>query len=256
MSAPLRPAAPTAEEIKSLFQRPGVVALRPLLLSGMGVLKVACRFNWEVRGIEHIKSLEGPIVLAANHASHADTPAILGTLPRDLRRRTVVAAALDVFGTNGDDRRSLPKRMLPTVVAAGFHGFAFDRHGPPMRSVRTSVRLIRDGWSLLLYPEGTRSRTGSFGEFKSGVAVLARFTQRPVVPVFVQGGRRVLPCGAFMPRPGRIRVHYGPPLHHDGGESAAEFTSRLEQAIRGLRRHRAARASVPTEPVLEPVPAS
>jgi 1-acyl-sn-glycerol-3-phosphate acyltransferase len=226
------------------------------MYSGIGIIKITRRLNWEARGVENLKSLQEPVVFAANHVSHVDTPAILGTLPRHLRRRTVVAAALDVFGTNGDERPSLGKRILPTVVAAAFHAFAFDRHGPPMRSVRTSVQLIRDGSSLLLYPEGTRSRTSSFGEFKSGVAVLARFTKRPVVPVFVHGGRRVLPCGAFMPRPGRIRVHYGVPLYHDQNESAADFTSRLEQAIYSLRRHRTARSTAPTEPALDPIPAS
>lgn len=250
MSPSPRPASPTAEEIERLFKNPGVLALRPLLISGVGLLKTACRFGWEARGLEHIAELEPPVLIAANHVSHADTPAILGTLPRTLRGRTAVAAALDVFGTNGGSRTSLRQRMLPVVVAAGFHGFPFDRHGPPMGSVRTSVQLIRNGWSLVLYPEGTRSRDGSFGEFKPGVGVLARFTRRPVVPVFMHGGRRVLPAGAFVPRPGKIRVHYGPPLLYERGESAAEFALRLEQAVRALRRRRAARTVVPEEPVV------
>jgi 1-acyl-sn-glycerol-3-phosphate acyltransferase len=119
-------------------------------------------------------------------------------------------------------------------VAAGFHAFAFDRHGPPMRSLRTAYRLVNHGWSVLLYPEGTRSRTGRMAPFKAGVGILARFTGRPVIPVHVRGGRRVLPCGAFMPRPGRITVCYGEPLSYERRETLAGFAVRLQESVQAL----------------------
>ena len=146
-----------------------------------------------------------------------------------------VAAALDVFGHPGNgDGRSLKRECLQLFVAAGFHAFAFDRHGMPLRSIRTAAQLLRNGWNVLMYPEGTRSRTGRMAPFKPGVGVLARFTGRPVVPVHVSGGRRILPCGATVPRPGRVAVRYGAALYFEAGETALPFTARLQEAVHEL----------------------
>jgi 1-acyl-sn-glycerol-3-phosphate acyltransferase len=231
---------PTAREIERRFGSVAVVATRPVILGSIRLLKTARRFGWRAEGLEHLEGVEPPVVLAANHQSHADTAAILGTLPRSLRERTCVAAALDVFG-NGQVP-SIRRECLQFVVAAGFHAFAFDRHGPPLRSIRTAAELIRHGWNLLLYPEGTRSRTGRLGPFKPGIGVLARFTRRPVVPIHVSGGRDVLPCGATIPRPGRITVRYGPPLVYRRPERPEAFAERLCEQVRVLggtkaRRH-------------------
>ncbi len=226
-------APPTSREIERRFRSPAVLASRPVILSTVELLGAAVCFKWTPVGLAHVERLEPPLIFAANHQSHADTPAIIGVLPRHLRERTVVAAALDVFGSkgNGNGMPSLKREALQVLVAAGWHAFAFDRHGPPLRSVRTAVELIRNGWSLLLYPEGTRSRTGELGPFKAGVGALARFTRRPVVPIHVQGGRRVLPAGAFLPRPGHMTVRFGTALQPQHREPLEGFAARLRQTI-------------------------
>ncbi len=230
MSSNGRLQPPTAAEIERGFRAPAVVITRPLILGGIGALSTARSFGWRAIGIENLKSAPQPVILAANHQSHADTAAILGTLPRAIRERTAVAAALDVFG-NGNSAPSLKRRYLQLVVAAGFRAFAFDRHGPPLPSLRTARQLIRNGWNLLLYPEGTRSRSGELAPFKAGVSVLARFTRRPLIPVYVDGGQQVLPCGAFMPRPGRITVRYGRPLFYGRGDTLDGFAARVREHV-------------------------
>ncbi len=229
MSRNGRHLSPTADEIERGFRTPAVVVTRPLILGGIVALRAARSFDWHAIGLENLKLAPHPLILAANHQSHADTAAILGTLSRPIRERTVVAAALDVFG-NGNVP-SLKRRYLQLVVAAGFHAFAFDRHGPALPSLRTASQLIRNGWNLLLYPEGTRSRSGRIGTFKSGISVLTRFTRRPVIPVRVEGGRGVLPCGSFLPRPGRITVHYGRPLYYGKGDTLDGFATRVQQSV-------------------------
>ena len=72
------------------------------------------------------------------------------------------------------------------------------------------------------------------GQFKPGVGVLARFTRRPVIPIHVEGGRQVLPCGAFMPRSGRITVRYGRPLWLDRRESLDRFATRLQERVAAM----------------------
>jgi 1-acyl-sn-glycerol-3-phosphate acyltransferase len=236
MTEDLRDKAPSAEEIERKFRSWHVLATRPLLWGGIETLKVVRGFHW-VSHFEHdLSSVEGPLIFAANHRSHADTAAILGTLPARVCKRTVVAAALDVFGpdNHGGIRRKISKDCLQFIVASGFHAFAFDRLGPPLRSVRTSVQLIRNGWNLLLYPEGTRNRNGEIASFKPGVALLAKFTDRPVIPIHVEGGDAILPCGVFMPQPARAFVRYGEPLRYRADDTPVTFTDRLEQAVRQL----------------------
>ncbi len=242
--------APTSLEIQRRFKSPAVVVTRPVILGAIGVLRMARRFGWSGEGLENIKDLDTPIVFAANHQSHTDTAAILGTLPKRVRTRTAVAAALDVFGgTSNGAPPSLKRECLQLFVAAGFHAFAFDRHRAPLRSLRTASELIEDGWNLLLYPEGTRSRTGKMAQFKAGVGVLARFTQRPVVPIHVAGGRAVLPCGATIPRPGRLTVRYGKPLYFEPGESTAQFTQRVQDCVRNLSPAYKSRSLIPSDKV-------
>jgi 1-acyl-sn-glycerol-3-phosphate acyltransferase len=227
--------APTADEIERRFRNPAVHIARPVIWAIIEVLCVVRRFRWEAVGLERLRSAEEPFILVANHSSHADTAAILAALPKAVRKRTAVAAALDVFGpAGGGPRRSWKRACLQFIVAAGFRAFAFDRHGPPLRSIRTSAQLIKGGWNLLLYPEGTRSREGQLQPFKAGAGVLAKFTGRAVVPVHVEGGTRVLPCDATMPRPGRMIVRFGQPVRYIEGESLTEFTAQLESTVREL----------------------
>ncbi len=231
-----RERAPSADEIVRRLRSIPVLTMRPLVWAGIGVLSVFRRYSWSGHFESDLMRLKGPVIFAANHRSHADTAAILDTMPPRICKQTVVAAALDVFGpaTCGGLRRRLGKSALQQITAAGFHAFAFDRYGPPLRSVRTSTQLIKSGWHLLLFPEGTRSRTGEMGQFKPGVGVLAKFTGRPVIPIHVDGGEDILPYGVCMPRRGHARVRYGEPMWLPKGGHPAEFTARLQEQVRQL----------------------
>lgn len=223
---------------------------------GLKTLGLVRRFGWRSHAAASLLDLEPPLILAANHLSHADTPAILRTLPRPIRRRTAVAAALDVFGRSRNGQKLVwKKELLQLVVAAGFHAFAFDRHGPPLRSVRTSAELVRGGWNLLLYPEGTRSRDGAIAPFKAGVGVLARITGRPVVPIHVSGGDVVQPHGALMPNRGQVLVRYGRPMWPAPDERPTRFTERLHHEVMKLASAHAPAESSPVsvDQRLEPV---
>lgn len=236
MSDPNRDKAPSAEEIERKFHSFRVLATRPMIWAAIETLKFTRGFNWKGHFEHDLTTIDGPMIFAANHSSHTDTAAILDTLPPKICKHTAVAAALDVFGPDktGGLRRRASKSALQFVVASGFHAFAFDRLGPPLSSVRTSVQLIRNGWNLLLYPEGTRSKTGEIGTFKPGVALLAKFTGRPVIPIHVEGGDAILPYGVFMPQPAKALVRFGVPLLYLPDDTPLSFTSRLEQRVREL----------------------
>ena len=197
-----------------------------------------------VRGLEHLQHVEGPVIFAANHASHIDTPLLLTTLPLEFRHRTVVAAASDYFFD-----RTWKSVLWSFALAA----IPIERSKVNRKSADTAAELVEDGWSLVIFPEGGRSPDGWTQPFRGGAAYLARRTGRPVVPVYLHGTRHVLPktaeAGARAPggsgtearRGGRLRrspiaVLFGAPMTPDEGENAHRFSDRVEAAVATLSR--------------------
>ena len=138
-----------------------------------------------VEGGEHFRDLRGPALIIANHSSHFDTPVVLSTLPPALRAKTAVAAASDKFYRPG-------KRGW--WFSLFWNAFPIERGGG-RDALAYSSDLLSRGWSLLIYPEGTRSRSGEVGELRHGAAILAMNAKIPVVPVFTEGLRNVMPKG-------------------------------------------------------------
>ena len=115
-----------------------------------------------VEGLDVLSRIDGPVIFAANHASHLDTPLILLSLPDEWRRRTAVAAAADYFFDTW--WRAVGSAMV-------FNTFPIDRRGGSMAT--TPGEVLADGWSLVIFPEGTRSKDGWVGRFQLGAAYLA-----------------------------------------------------------------------------------
>jgi 1-acyl-sn-glycerol-3-phosphate acyltransferase len=80
------------------------------------------------------------------------------------------------------------------------------------RSIERAKERIHDGTSVLIFPEGTRSRDGKLGPFKKGGFHLAMDAGVPIVPVAMQGTRELMPRGSLLLRPGRMRVTVGAPI--------------------------------------------
>ena len=168
-------------------------------------------------GREKIAGLKGPVILVANHASHMDTPVILSALPRKLRKRTVVAAAADYFYRN---------RFIASVVSLVFNTTPIDRNGGGMSTDGSHLdKLLDQGWNLLLYPEGTRSRSGVPGRIRRGAAVLAASHDLKIVPIKVTATRDARPPGRLWPKRlgtapvtkrHRITVSFGEPISPTG----------------------------------------
>jgi 1-acyl-sn-glycerol-3-phosphate acyltransferase len=196
-----------------------------------------------VRGLEHLEHVDGPVIFAANHASHIDTPLLLTTLPVEFRHRTVVAAASDYFFD-----RTWKSVLWSFALAA----IPIERSKVNRRSADTAAELLADGWSLVIFPEGGRSPDGWTQPFRGGAAYLARRTERPVVPVYLHGTRHVLPkkpddgrapggSGTESRRVARLRrspiaVLFGAPMSPDDGENAHRFSERVEASVATLAR--------------------
>jgi 1-acyl-sn-glycerol-3-phosphate acyltransferase len=170
-----------------------------------------------VYGRDVFKRLPHPVILAANHSSHLDTPTILRALPLKWRQRTAVAAAADYF---------YKKRAVAHAVALVFNTVPLARHGGGIGNGSTEHvdRLIDERWNLLMFPEGTRSRNGRLGKMRSGVAAIAMQHRIPIVPIYVKGTHDAMPPGRNWPkrrsmRRHRVEVHFGTPIWpHDEDE--------------------------------------
>jgi 1-acyl-sn-glycerol-3-phosphate acyltransferase len=179
----------------------------------------------KVEGREFVRDLERPVIFAANHSSHADTSLILHSLTDAARDRTVVAAAADYW---------FKHPLLGNVVSLFLNTFPFSRTGGAQGQLHSSSQLLKSGWNLVLFPEGSRSPDGRIQEFKPGVGYLARETGTPVVPVHIQGAFQVMPRHQPLPLPGKVRVRIGKPMTPQAKEGTREFTARVEKAVRTL----------------------
>ncbi len=175
-----------------------------------------------VRGAEMLELLEAPTIFVANHTSHMDTPLLLSVLPLRFRHKVLVAAAADHFF----DRRW--KAHLWSLLLAGI---PIERKKVNRRSADVAATLIGEGWSLLIYPEGSRSPDGWFQEFRGGAAYLAKRTGCKVVPVHVDGTGRILAKDADRLRRSPTTVTFGTPLSLREGEDARRFEARIETTL-------------------------
>ena len=163
----------------------------PLLLRGAGAKLV-------VEGAEGV-DWSRPLVLASNHASMMDIVALFRAVPTPLR--------------------FMLKRELARVPFIGWYaaamGMVFIDRGntrDAKRKLGDAVDKLRNGATLIAFPEGTRSKDGTVGAFKGGAFQVAIEAGVPVVPVAITGAGDVLPPSGFRVRPGTIRVRFGAPI--------------------------------------------
>ena len=171
----------------------------------------------QLRGGEHLAG-GGPFVFTPNHQSHLDILVLLGFLPgitrfaakHELWRHPVMGGVLDTLG------------MVP-----------IDREHPERAVERLRGTSAAEG-SLVIFPEGTRSRDGRLGEFKKGAFVLAIGAGLPVVPVVCRGTRRLMPRGSRLTVvPGEVEILIEPPIPTAGlgYDDRDALAARVREAI-------------------------
>jgi 1-acyl-sn-glycerol-3-phosphate acyltransferase len=173
-----------------------------------GVLRPAIKHyvHPEVIGLENLADVSPPLILAANHSSHMDTPLILNSLPKELRRKTLVAAASDYFFSS---------RWLGLFVSVAIGAVPMDRRAASKQTMDAVDRLLADKWCLVIYPEGSRTLDGRLYRGKTGIARLALSARAPIVPVGISGTYDAMPAGRSWPTSGQVQVRFGKPLTFD-----------------------------------------
>lgn len=213
---------------------------RPIVNVGRRALRGAMRALYErmldtdVYGGANVPPFGGYIV-AANHSSHLDTGLVKYALG-DTGDVLVALGAKDYFFD--DPVRRMYFENFTNVVPMA-------RHGSLRESLRLAGDVIRDGYILLIFPEGTRSDTGVMTEFKPSLGYLAMQNKCGILPMYLYGTHAAMPKGRYVPKRGlRVAAHVGPFVRYDdivriaGAESRTQqyraVTSHVETIIRRL----------------------
>jgi len=201
--------------------------LRRILIPALVLPITRACAHIKVRGLQALDGVAGPVIFASNHQSHFDTPVIMAALPRRLRYTIAPAMWKEFFDAYFHPQRySLFSRLTSAIYFYGatlvFNGFTVPQQEAGIRqSIRHMGNLVSDGWSLLIFPEGERTRTGAIQPFQPGVGMIASRLRLPLIPIRLRGVDRVLPRGSRVVHPGPVEVSFGPPMELAGDDFAA-----------------------------------
>ncbi len=182
--------------------------------------------GFEVYGHENVPETGGAII-AANHTSYLDPPAVCGAM----RRRTYYFAKRELF-----------KIPIFGWFIRKSYAFPVDRESVDRTAIRNAVKILRAGELLTLFPEGGRSPDGSLQQGTPGVAFIAKQAGVPIVPCALKGVDVVLPRGAWYLRRGKIAVSFGKPIEvaafadeEDGKSGMVAVTAAVMESIARMR---------------------
>jgi 1-acyl-sn-glycerol-3-phosphate acyltransferase len=181
--------------------------------------------RFRLEGLEHLPDEPG-VILASNHLSIADPPILSVIVARRLLRRVRYMAKAEALDA---------PIMGPVLRAYG--GFGVRRGRPDREAYRMARAVLDAGDWLGVAPEGTRSRTGTLGEPKAGVALLALRSGAPILPVGLAGTERLWPIGAHLPRFGTVvTIRFGPLYRPAAAEGSEDRRAGLEASSEELMR--------------------
>lgn len=187
--------------VVSLWDGSGNMSHRVARLWGGWILSIS-GIRVKVRGMHHIK-LHRDYIYMSNHQSNFDIPVLLAHLP--VQFRWLAKAELfriPVFGL-------AMRRVGYISIDRSDRRLAF-------ASLRQAAETIRNGVSVLIFPEGTRSRDGRIGSFKKGGFVMAIDAQVPIVPVTLHGTWEIMPKARWRIVPGTVEIEIGCPVQTRG----------------------------------------
>ena len=151
-------------------------------------------FHCSIKGRENIPE-SGPFIVASNHIAYFD-PVIIGSI---LKREIAYLAKVELFD------QFLFKNLIKNLNA-----FPVQRGKSNITSMKTCLKILKDlKMPLLIFPEGTRIKTGKLGTPQRGIAFISAQTKVPILPVYIENTDRLVACALFLKR---LRVSIGKPL--------------------------------------------
>ncbi|MBD3420644.1 MAG: AMP-binding protein [Chitinivibrionales bacterium] len=180
-----------------------------LYKNGSAITGILSRLLWEfsVSGLENIPA-DHPIIIASNHESVPDIAWILQSLPWEIRRKTYSLG-----------KKELLSSPLLSPLLKGMNMIPVEREGDIVEALKASIAVLKSNKNLVIFPEGTRTRTGVMGPFKAGIGSLVLETRATVVPARISGGFELWPAGKMPPflfaRKHKPHLKFGKPVTID-----------------------------------------
>eukprot|EP00752_Nemacystus_decipiens_P001124 g1124.t1 len=197
------------------------------LLYHLNRLAMRALFRLRVSGHENL-SPDAQVILTPNHASVLDPFALAAAAPYPVLKRSAFAGWTGMAFAN----------PLTRAVARLGGTFPVAHERAAFSSLALALVTLRRGKSLIWFPEGRRARDGALQPFLPGIGVLLQTHPTPVVPAVIDGAFEAMPTGRRLPRPGRIRVHFGKPVTPGALEAAGAGATPEARLVDGLQRER------------------
>ncbi|MEW6067245.1 MAG: lysophospholipid acyltransferase family protein [Nitrospirota bacterium] len=179
-------------------------------------------YRLKVIGLENVPD-KGGVIIAANHVSYLDPPAI-GVA---LKRQATYMAREGLF-------------KIPVVGAfVKLFSFPVRRDKPQPSTIKEAVKRLRKGELIVMFPEGSRSADGKPVDVKRGIGIITTMSRVPIVPAFINGTEKALPVGAKFLRPAKITITFGHPVEIEREETNKNMQEKISmdimQAIKNLK---------------------
>ena len=207
---------------------------RLIIFTGLQLVKIVSKifFSLKTEGLDNIPA-QGPYIITPNHASYLDAFAVVSGMPSKTFRDLYTLGIQKYF--TGKAGKSFAR--LANVIP-------IDQEKYLNKALQMSSYVLRNGKSLLIFPEGGRSFDGELMEFKKGVGILAIELNIPVIPAYIEGSFEALPRSATWPKFRQIKVAFGKPLFpYDtdmskkpaGTDNYQFFVDELKERVKSLR---------------------
>ena len=194
-----------------------------------------------VRGREHLRGLRGPVLVISNHVTYLDIAWILPALPARFRNRLATAMGgerlarmrrppkdMNLFGR-------LHERLDYSLALWLFNVYPLPQQSGFLKSFSFAGDLADRGWNILVFPEGKTTEDGNMLAFRSGIGLLAKQLNIPVVPMrLAEGLYDMKQEHRILARPGHVKVVIGQPVRFSPEQDANEITRELERRVREL----------------------
>ena len=199
---------------------------------------IMCRVR--VIGVERLAKVKEPALLISNHVTDADAGLILSALPWRWRVRLAIAMQGELLREwrypppSAGLYTRVKSKVMYALGAALFNVFALPRESGFRQSFAYAGEAVDQGWSILIFPEGTETKDGQLQPFKAGIGLLASELNIPVIPIMLHGLFELKQRRQFFVRPGTVSVTFGEPIRFSAEDSPSDITRELELRLSSL----------------------
>jgi long-chain acyl-CoA synthetase len=191
-------------------------------------------------GRQKLRGLLAPALIVSNHITQIDIGYLMAALPARFRNRLAVAMQGEMLRVMRYPAKELSllerwrQQMDYFLIAIFFNVFSLPQQAKYRESFRFAGELADKGFSVVIFPEGRRTETGEMSPFKSGIGLLARHLDLPIIPMRIDGLFPLKMAKKHYAPPGAIQVRIGEPVRFNAEDDAEEIAKRLQEIVAGL----------------------